>query len=126
MGKRPKKASHRQINQDFLDHRASLSTKRNFPKQKWIIFCEAMLDEGYEVYLYEAKTTVSKYITVVGGSKSFKVRFSNHKPNKQKEIFKDCDFFVGMTHLGVSTYNHAINAVHFHMNKVTDKCCQSG
>jgi|JI7StandDraft_1071085.scaffolds.fasta_scaffold145277_5 hypothetical protein len=82
-----------------------------YPKQKWIEFCETLMAEGYTLSLYEARATVSKYITVRSQGKAFKVRFSNHKPIKGKEMAGDCDFFVGRTHTGVRTTGDALIAV---------------
>jgi len=53
---------------------------------------------------YDAVTTVSKYVTIRKNKKQFKVRFSNHKPNKGKEIDRLCDFFVGASHLNANWY----------------------
>lgn len=109
--KRPKKANNRAVNTDFLRHRAEYSAKLGFAKQKWVLFCERMIAEGLVCSLYEARQTVSKYITVRhpdNYSHSFKVRFSNHKPIKHRETAGDCDFFVGYTHLGIQTTDQAI------------------
>lgn len=78
---------------------------------RWIQFCFFMLDRCYVVSLYEARSTRSKYVTVHGINDTFyKVRFSNHKPNRTRELKKDCDFFVGVTHTGVRTWEDAIDA----------------
>ena len=109
--KRPKKASNRAVNLDFLRHRAEYSAKLGFGKQKWVLFCEKMIEAGLTCSLYEARQTVSKYITVRhpdNFSRSFKVRFSNHKPIKHRETAGDCDFFVGYTHLGIQTTDQAV------------------
>lgn len=66
---------------------------------------------GFSVELYEARQTKSKYCTVKLDGKSFKVRFSDHKPIYQREMKGDCDFFVGHTHTGIRTTQDAINAV---------------
>lgn len=110
--KRPRKATNREINQDFLNHRVKMAVDAGYKKQKWVEFCEAMLARGYKVQLYEARRTVSKYITVICPETlvPYKVRFSNHKPIKYREQAGDCDFFVGMTHLGVTTTEMAIKA----------------
>lgn len=110
--KRPAKANNRVINQDFLNNRIAYSKKLGYGKQKWVEFCEVMLGNSYEVKLYEARKSVSKYITVtcLKTKNSFKVRFSNHKPIKFKEKNGDCDFFVGRTNLGISTTDQAIEA----------------
>ena len=47
--------------------------------------------------------TVSKYITLIKDGKSCKVRFSNHRPIREQEKNKDCDFFVGVTNFQVIT-----------------------
>lgn len=102
------KADNILVTKEFLDKRASYSINKGYGKQKWIIFCEALLLEGYSIRLYEAKNTFSKYVTVIKDKKQFKVRFSNHKPIYQREIKKDCDFFVGVTHTGVRTTEDAL------------------
>lgn len=79
---------------------------------KWIQFAEAMLKDGYKVAVKETGHTFSKYVTVHGaGDVTFKVRFSDHKPIKHRELEGDCDFFVGVTHTGVRTTTMAIEAV---------------
>lgn len=107
------KATHKRINQDFLDQRVAQAEAKGFGKAKWIGFCETMMAEGYYLKLYEARKTVSKYITVIkpdDPSHKFKVRFSNHRPIKHREVSGDCDFFVGVTNLGVTTTEQAIEA----------------
>lgn len=82
-----------------------------YPKAKWIEFSEILLKEDYELYIYEARKTFSKYITVMKDDKKFKVRFSNHKPIAHRELSNDCDFFVGVTNLKVTNTNMALKAV---------------
>lgn len=109
--KRPKKATNCNISRELLNQRVAYSKKLGYGKQKWVEFCEVMLDNGLKCSLYEARQTVSKYITVKDtAGKTFKVRFSNHKPIKEREVSNDCDFFVGMTHLKTTTTQQAISA----------------
>lgn len=98
------------INHDILRQRSDRAKKHKFPIPKWVLFCKAMLEAGYTLHMYEAKTTVSKYITVSRGAKQYRVRFSNHKPSRFREFAGDCDFFVGITHTGVRTWEDAIKA----------------
>jgi len=102
------KEVHKQISYKFLKTRIN----PNYPKQKWITFCETLLSKGYSLFLYEAKETVSKYITVKKNGKSCKVRFSNHRPAFSKEMNKDCDFFVGVTNFGWSTTEQVLKSVY--------------
>lgn len=104
------KANGNIINQKFLNARVKIVEEKGFKKQRWVHFCEVMMAQGFECYLYEARHTVSKYVTIrkKGGGKGFKVRFSNHKPIKHKETSGDCDFFVGYTNLGIQTTEQAI------------------
>lgn len=104
------------VTPQFIEGKKQRATLFDYPVPKWIEFCERMLTNGFEVSYYEAQTTVSKYVTIRKGSKSFLVRFSNHKPNRQREIAKDCDFFVGVTHLGVTRTEDAIRAVQEHFS----------
>jgi hypothetical protein len=106
------KLTNETVTKEYIAKRHAAYVARGFPdKAKWMIFCEMMLDRGYGVKVYEARKTVSKYITVIYNEKEFKVRFSNHRPICAREINGDCDFFVGRTNLGVSTTAHAIVAV---------------
>lgn len=102
-----KKLTHEYLTLKILQHK----TSPKFGKAKWIEFAEELLHNGYKVSLYEAKTTVSKYLTVEKGNKKFKVRFSNHKPNRLKELKNDCDYFVGVTNFEVHTTKDALIAV---------------
>lgn len=106
-----KKASNLRVTTDFLGARAERLALMGYRKPRWVEFCEFTLRAGWTVSLYEARHTRSKYITVSDGRRSFKVRFSDHKPIKHREIGGDCDFFVGVTHLGVTTTGDAVRAV---------------
>lgn len=80
-----------------------------YPIPKWIIFCKEMIRRGWVVKLHAAKTTVSKYIYLEKGKYNIKVRFSNHKANKIKELNKDSDFYVGKGNKGVITTDQLLN-----------------
>jgi hypothetical protein len=80
---------------------------------KWIEFCAEMIGLGFRVILYEARETVSKYITVVDPTDSrrrYKVRFSNHPPHRSRFESSDCDFFVGKTPSYTTNSRQAIEA----------------
>lgn len=99
---------------EFLEERAKRSEKLGLTKQKWIQFSEYFLKKGYVLEFYEAKETYSKYITVThikAPGRRYMVRFSNHKPSRVRELKKDCDFFVGVTHTGTRTTREAALAV---------------
>lgn len=108
-----KKESDLIVTLEFLNKRIKKLNDNGFGKAKWISFCEAMIEQGFEVVLCEAKTTVSKYVFVhkkENKEQKFKVRFSNHKPNKKAESINDCDFYVGHTNERITTTNDAIRA----------------
>lgn len=97
----------------MLRSRAESNRINGYAKPKYIKFCEQLLKHGYSLELYEARSTFSKYITVRReGDKTYKVRFSNHKPNLLKEKRGDCDYFVGVTNLKVTNWIMATKAVH--------------
>lgn len=109
--KKPKKARNRNINYDFLRSRVQYLQSNGWDKSKWILFCEEILSFGLVCELYEARQTRSKYITVRlpdDYSRSYKVRFSDHKPIKYRESAGDCDFFVGVTNFKTTTTQQAI------------------
>ena len=109
-----RKANGNRITREFLKYRTSTL----YGKQRWISFCEECMDRGYKCYLYEARRTYSKYITVVDNNRrEFKVRFSNHKPILWRERNQDCDFFVGVTNFKVTTTQDALRAVDEFFNK---------
>lgn len=110
------KATNIQVTQEFLLTRTAKAVAGGYAKQKWIFFCEVMLEREFRVSLYEARRTFSKYLTVTqaGRAGTFKVRFSNHKPIASREAAGDCDFFVGVSNQTVTTTEQAIQAVlHF-------------
>ena len=91
--------------------RTAYNAALGFEKPKWIHFCEIMKNKGFEVSVYEARRTVSKYVTVKLDTQSFKVRFSNHAPIPGREQKGDCDFFVGRCNFGTTTTAQAVLAV---------------
>lgn len=102
-----KKAYHRILTRGYLDYRYPPAGPYN---PKWVQFCRTMLGHGFTVVLYEARETVSKYVTVERDGKQFKVRFSNHKPSRYKERNRFCDFFVGINHGSITTTAQAVTA----------------
>jgi hypothetical protein len=105
------KATNLPVTPAFLDARAQRALAAGYAKQKWISFCERVMGAGLKVSLYEARATVSKYITVSDGRRQFKVRFSNHRPIKAREADGDCDFFVGVCNSITTTTDQAADAV---------------
>ena len=93
-----------------VDKIAPIYKENNWPIPKYLLFIKMALEKGYKVTLYDAQTTVSKYVTVIHKNKKFKVRFSNHKPNYYREKNGECDFFVGVTNLHVTTTDDAWKA----------------
>lgn len=94
MRKRKLHPAAKQIDGFFLAVRADRAREFGYPVPKWVTFCKALV-EDFDVYLYESKSTRSKYITVVRDDHCYRVRFSDHKPNRFKERMNDCDFVVG-------------------------------
>ena len=94
------------VTQELLNSKVS----RVYEPQKWILFCATLLPYVDSIKLYEAQTTVSKYILIQKGKATYKVRFSNHKPNRTKEKQNDCDFFVGVSNSKITTTQDALAA----------------
>lgn len=107
------KATNIRVTGQFLSKRAEAALAKGYSKQKWITFCEVLLDDGFTLHLYEARRSVSKYITISRSKRGsrYKVRFSNHAPIKERERGSDCDFFVGVTNFKTTTTEQAIVAV---------------
>ena len=64
------KACNQYITEDFLKSRENVDK----PIQKWILFCRYFMGKGYKIRLYEARKTVSKYITLIKDGKSWQKR----------------------------------------------------
>lgn len=113
MAKKIKKCNHDEVTLKFLKLRTDIMASAGYAKPKYVEFCEEMLARGHKCTLYEARETVSKYVTVYGpGDVTYIVRFSNHRPNRVREARKDCDFFVGQVNFGQwKTTTEAISAV---------------
>jgi hypothetical protein len=109
----PQKKAHQYVTKDYLMRRANYARSAGFPVPKFIEFSVWALEAGFRVFLHESHSTVSKYVYVENGSRrnQFKVRFSNHKPNREKEVLGDCDFFVGIAHHRTTTTEMAKEAV---------------
>lgn len=101
----------KKVSYELLEKHDKALSELGYRPAKWTWLCRELLKCGYEVGLYEAKKTFSKYIHIKKNGKKFKVRISNHFPNKQKELAGDCDFFVGITHTGVRTTEDALAAI---------------
>lgn len=112
------KLTNCRLDNNILQYRVMKSAKNGYPKAKWILFCEILLQNGFVLELYEARKTFSKYITVKKiNFPSFKVRFSNHAPIPHLEAAGSCDFFVGRTNYAVTTTQHALQAVSKHFKQ---------
>jgi hypothetical protein len=94
-----------------LENRKEKLRAGGWPISKWITFCERMHELGFETIVYEAKSTRSKYVTVKRGNKIFKIRFSNHMPAYSAQVASDSDFYVGVSHSGVTTTSDAERVV---------------
>jgi len=108
--KRPSGGNQTRINDKFL------SRQKNY---KWVQYCEFFHNMNYGVILYEAAHTKSKYVYVSDGSRVFKTRFSDHPPNKDKELNGDCNFFVGRSNFNTTHTQEAIMATLKHFEKTT-------
>lgn len=86
-------------------------TKKQYPIPKWVLFAEVMIRNGFCVKLCRAVTTVSKYLYLSRGEAKFKVRFSNHPPNKEREKMQDSDYYVGIGNFGIKTTRQVIQEI---------------
>lgn len=108
--KKNKKAKYWTISQKFLNFKKP--TNKEFKVPKWIEFCEHFISNpNLKMFLYESASTNSKYIYVNFKNKTFKVRFSDHKPNKRSENTQDSDFYVGITNLKITNTEMAKKAL---------------
>lgn len=83
--------------------------RNGYEVPKWIVLCETLIKEGWSVSLYASKSTFSKYVYVEKENVKYKVRFSNHKANWQKEVCGDSDIYVGVGNRGVITTTQVLD-----------------
>lgn len=98
---------------EALEARNASYERRGYGRAKWIDFILTLRAQGLRVGVYEAATTFSKYVYVVfpdGGV--FKVRFSNHRPAKSKQVEDDSDFYVGVSNGLVTRTEDALAAIY--------------
>lgn len=77
---------------------------QKYPRSKWLEFAAVMLSyqsQGVSLKLYDARSTVSKYLYVSRNGKTIKIRFSNHLPAKGRVLANDSDYYVGVSQVGV-------------------------
>jgi hypothetical protein len=101
----------KKLTQEYLEDLKPYYERSGYSIPKWIIFSEKMLELGFKVDLHKAKTTVSKYIYITRGLKKYKIRFSNHKANRNAELSDDCDFYVGIGNRGTITTEYLIEHI---------------
>ena len=98
---------------EALESRNASYELRGYGRAKWIDFILTLRAQGLRVGVYEAATTFSKYVYVTfpdGGV--FKVRFSNHRPAKSKQVDDDSDFYVGVSNGQVTRTEDALAAIY--------------
>lgn len=118
--RKPRKIRNKILTEGYLEDRARACQGKGYDVPKWISFCRTLMRRGFQVALYEAQFTHSKYLTVWKNGKNYKVRFSDHPPIKEREVNGDCDFFVGHTNLGKTNTNDALRAVLIHFGDLAD------
>jgi len=96
-------AKPKKLTLKYLEILKPVYIEKNYPVPKWIFFSQALIEAGWRVELIRSKSTFSKYIYIHKGDKNFKIRFSNHKPNKGQQETNDCDFYVGISNGQVIT-----------------------
>ena len=94
-----------------LQMKKVLYIKKGYNLPKWVLFSEELIKDEWKVELCDSKSTVSKYLYISKNGQKFKIRFSNHKPNKQKESQKDCDYYVGVGNKGVITTEQVLKLI---------------
>lgn len=83
-----------------------LQPEAKYPLPRWLELCtEVRKWPGVHVWVYDSKTTVSKYVYLSNGDPihTYKIRFSNHFAAKHKQEANDSDFYVGRHHFGTMT-----------------------
>ena len=83
----------------------------NNDKPNWVVFCEKLIDKGFEVFVYFPKKFTSIYITVVKNCKMQVVRFSDHITKQEKWLKTNINYYVGSSELGMFTEKEVLDAI---------------
>lgn len=95
---------------------------------KWVLLIERLIQHNkvrkwkFRIYIYDAKSTNSKYITVVRGEDTFTIRISNHSASSFNFRNRPCDFYVGKHDFSDKwyTYKDAYNATLSHFKRKSE------
>lgn len=83
--------------------------RKGYGVSKWMLLAQTLLDEHYNLTLYDAKDRASRYLRVTrnGHPVMFKVRFLTGQ-HRFDAVVLDCDTFVGITDAGARSTEDAL------------------
>lgn len=80
-------------------------------KPEWVKFCETLMDNEFEVFIYLPETSSSIYITIVKNCKLQIIRYSDHLPRSDRWLKNEIDYCIGPENLGMLSQQEVIDAV---------------
>lgn len=83
-------------------------------KPEWVEFCELLMNNNYNVFLYLSKKTKSVYLSIVKNRKMVKIRFSDHTPNFQEWLKGDIDFCLGDKRKGMLSKSEVLDILNIY------------
>lgn len=89
----------------------------NGQKPEWVVFCETLIDKGFEVFLYLPQKLTSIYVTMVKNRKMQTVRFSDHLTKEVNWLRSDIDYYVGPTDLGMLSQQEVLDAINIYFRR---------
>lgn len=84
---------------------------QNEEKPIWVEFCEVLIDDGFEVFVYLPEKITSVYVTFVKNHKMQIARFSDHLPRQENWLKGEVDYYVGPKKLGMLDEQEVLDAV---------------
>ena len=87
---------------------------KNNKKPEWVVFCETLIDKGFEVFLYLPEKLTSVYVTMVKNRKMQTVRFSDHLTKEEHWLRSDIDYYVGPSDLGMLSQQEVLDAINIY------------
>ena len=77
-------------------------------------FCESLLDNGFEVFLYLPEKLTSIYVTMVKNRKMQTVRFSDHVTREESWLKGDINYYIGPSDLGMLSQQEVLDAINIY------------
>lgn len=83
-------------------------------KPKWVEFCELLMNNNFNIFLYLPKKTNSVYLSIVKNCKMLKIRCSDHAPNFKEWLKGEIDLCLGAKRKGMLSKSEVLDILNIY------------